>query len=105
MNARSSPSRTYFGNPGNSFPCPVRSCPGKLRDEFQNDNNHNHYTNFNAATSAAFVSVDAAGPDYLVAEQQPIAGPSRLRASNFDLYAARSERIERFPAHGLKSHE
>lgn len=93
---------TQVGGPGNDFPDPVRSRAGRLRDEFQkNDNNDD----FCAATSAAVVSLDAAGSNYMVAEQQPIAGASCMRSTNFDLYSTRSERVERFPAHGLKSNQ
>lgn len=62
------------GGPGNDFPHPVRSRAGRLRDEFQNDDNND--SDVNPAPSAAVVSIDAAGSHYVVAEQQPIAGPS-----------------------------
>jgi len=81
---------TQVGGPGNNCSHPVRSRAPRLRDEFQKDDNND---NFSAAT-AAFVSVDAAGSDYLVAEQQSIAGASCLRSANFHLYSARSEWIE-----------
>jgi len=61
-----------------------------LRDEFQNDDNNND----DSAARTAIVSVDAPGPDYMVAEHQPIARASGLRSSDLRLHSARSQWIE-----------
>ena len=73
-----------------------------MRDEFQNDNNNNHNTDdsrASSASSAAVVSVDAAGPDHMVPEHQPVACASCMRSANVDVYSARPQRVERFPAY------
>ena len=102
---RSSRSCTEVGGRCNDFSHPVRSRARRLRDKFQNDdNNHNAADDFNAAR-AAVLSVDPAGPDHVVAEHHPIAGASCVRSANFQLHSARSQRVERLPAHRLESHQ
>ena len=67
---------TQVGGPGNNFPHPVFSRASRLRDEFQN--NDNNHADYRATTRAAVLPIDAAGPDYMVAEYQLVAGSSCL---------------------------
>lgn len=61
-------------------------------------------TALTAATASALASaVDAPCPDHLVSEHESAARTSGVRSAHVNLYAPRSRRVERFPAHGFKS--